>query len=291
MLVNRRRLRSGASTSHPRVVKHSQILALAPPRRSRVRTLPQELIDRIIDYFKGQRETLITCTYVSHAFVRRAQQHLFEKIILYPWHEQKLKILFEKSSHLAEYSKELLIATLSAPQLGGPGNLREILPKFTLLKSLTIKVYGYGYLDWQCDVSEDTRAGVAEIFAGNQIQEFVLQDIQNFNTLLLARCPSLRMIVLGGDGSLAPFVARPHYPCTPPPLSAVMVGAGEECFQSLINCCTINPPAFALDKLQWLGLRELPGESWMDSFQKLSETSLPMLKHLVIELEIKSGTL
>ncbi|KAF8190181.1 hypothetical protein BJ912DRAFT_903269 [Pholiota molesta] len=289
MLVSRRRLRSGASTSHPRVVKHSQILSLAPPRRSRVRTLPQELIDRIIDSFKGQRETLITCTYVSHAFVRRAQQHLFEKFILYPWHEQKLKVLFEKSSHLAEYIKELLIATRSASQIGGPGNLRDILPKFTQLKCLSIKVYGYGYLDWQCDVSEDLRAGVAEMIVGNRIQEFVLQDIQNFDTLLLANCPSLRMIILGGDGSLAPIVARPHCPPTPPSLSAVMVGAGEECFQSLMNCCTINPPVFALDKLQWLGLRELPGESWMDSFQKLSEMSLPMLKHLVIELEIKSA--
>ncbi|KAF9486214.1 hypothetical protein BDN70DRAFT_238634 [Pholiota conissans] len=296
--MNKPRLRfrsGGKPMSGPKAPK--LLSAAARPRRSRVRTMPQELIDQVIDYSKDQRDTLLSCSLVSRAFVHRSQQHLFAKIILYPSLEIKLKILFETSSHLASYTKEL---SISVPQIcssplatvypEGSSHLLDVLPKFTNLKRFTMRIYGYGVLDWNECVPEDIQTGIASIFEKNMLHEVVLQDVQEFDPGLLARCSSLQMLVLGGESSLSRYTEPLPDSCAPPALSVAMVGSGEKCFQSFMDCCNATLPAFSLNKLQWLGLRELPGDPWIESFHKLAKSSLCMLKHLVIELEIKAGT-
>ena len=274
----------------PRAVSNSK-RRMSPRKR---RTLPQELIDRIIDCLQDQQRLLAKCASVSRAFVRRSQQHIFAKIILFPSLENKFLTLVENSPHLIPFIRDLTVSINNSRLLTcQPSSLPKILPLLTQhkIKSLNIKVYGGGVVDWEKNVHKTVHSAFASVFLGNRLEEFILQDIQNFDCSLPAQCSSLRMLVIGGEGSMAPFIApdRPCHPFSPPPLSVMMIGTGQYAFQSLMNCCTSASPAFALNNLQWLGLRELPGPEWIQAFQTLAQSSLARLKHLVIELEVKQG--
>lgn len=272
----------------PRAVSNSR-RRMSPKRP---RTLPQELIDRIIDCLRDQQRLLAKCAAVSRAFVRRSQQHIFAKIILFPSLEHRFMTLLESSPHLIPYIQDLSVA-ISNPRLPTwqPSPLPKILPLLTQrrIKSLNIKVYGGGVVDWGKNIHKALRDALASVFLGNRLEAFILQDIQNFDPLLPAQCASLRMLVIGGEGSMAPFIACPYYPFSPPPLSVMMIGTGQDAFQSLMSCCTPASPAFALSNLQWLGLRELPGPEWIKAFRNLAQSSLSKLRHLVLELEVKQG--
>ncbi|KAF8970376.1 hypothetical protein BDZ97DRAFT_2055285 [Flammula alnicola] len=233
MLMQQRHFRS--SSSKPIRLKGIPLRQALTSRRSRARPLPQELIDHIIDCLKDQRDALIACSSVSRAFVRRTQQHLFAKTILFPSLEKKLTALLERSPHLAAYSKELVIAINTSKTISLGDATTEEQPLFKTS---------------QCLPSSKATS-----------TPFFLRDVHRFGFWY-------------SEGRRA--------------WCLMMVGEGENSFLSIMNSCSLTRPAFALDKLQWLGLRELPGP-WIDAFQELAKTSLTRLKHLVIELEIKPG--
>lgn len=209
---------------------------------------------------------------------------------MFPSLEARLEALLKKSPHLIPYIKDFVVAisAIKSTSTCGASPLVESLPFFTHLKSLSIKTYGGVVINWRQDIPINLRGAFSSIFLRNRLEEFVLQDIHDFDTTLPASCSSLRVLVIGGEGTLAPFTPRHDYPCTPPPLSVMMIGTGKDSLQTLMGCCSPETPAFALDNLQWLGLRELPGTSWINAFRILAQSSLSMLKHLVIELEVKS---
>ncbi|KAK0437276.1 uncharacterized protein EV420DRAFT_1588849 [Desarmillaria tabescens] len=76
-------------------------------------SLPQELVDRIIDEARDDIPTLRSCSLVSHAFLPRTRVHLFETIDLSTIDEcQKFHALCITSPHVITYVKNLDLCTL-----------------------------------------------------------------------------------------------------------------------------------------------------------------------------------
>ncbi|KAJ7928759.1 hypothetical protein B0H13DRAFT_1966080 [Mycena leptocephala] len=96
--------------------------------RSSVIAIP-ELLDHIIDYLSGSPVDLLSCAMVSKSWVRRAQFHLFSKIMFIPPNHtsifERLAKSLEVSPHLAHLIRHLSI-TLDIDLLEGVTRL--ILP-------------------------------------------------------------------------------------------------------------------------------------------------------------------
>ncbi|KAF9050321.1 hypothetical protein BJ165DRAFT_997452 [Panaeolus papilionaceus] len=153
--------------------------------------IPQELINNIIDFNRGDISTLLNCALVSYHFTARCQEHIFRKIKLSAAYEPRIVIrlrdVLSRSPHLAHFIHTLVIEQLWTEPVDGDASswlytsqaLGAVLMQLSCLRNLTLKGYDMSKLDWS-EFPEALQEALGMVMKNGCIRRLVLSFVTGF---------------------------------------------------------------------------------------------------------------
>ncbi|PPQ73433.1 hypothetical protein CVT24_008137 [Panaeolus cyanescens] len=180
-------------------------------------SLPQELIDTIIDIVQDDAHTLQQCSLVSTAFLTRAQKHLFREITLSSSHltrPTRLTHLLAESPHLTDAISSLHIIERKRKRskrnpTGTNGwlqsdnsHLGPVLSKLPSLKELMLECADC--ISWTSLASNTRHALEQSVFATGGLVRLILDSIFDVPYHLFENLSSLQELTLKNGSILGP---------------------------------------------------------------------------------------
>ncbi|PBK60399.1 hypothetical protein ARMSODRAFT_1026589 [Armillaria solidipes] len=241
-------------------------------------SLPQELVDRIIDEASDDTPTLQSCSLVSHTFLPRTRVHLFETIGLSTILEcQKFHSLCVASPHLTAYVKNLGICTHYS------GHNHPVLedPSFSALMSLLPvgQLEGLKMMKYHWDnISESSKEVLSRhSFCSVVLDTNLITDVDSLYTVFKGSM-ELDLSFEGIIGELSQFTTMAPPAAGPSLVKLCLEGYSDPILQSIIDTWTYP---FAVNNLRSLSII-IQHLGTVDLLKDILDLPLPSLEHLNI---------
>ncbi|KAK0430675.1 hypothetical protein EV421DRAFT_1912619 [Armillaria borealis] len=241
-------------------------------------SLPQELVDRIIDEARDDTPTLQSCSLVSHTFLPRTRVHLFETIGLSTVLEcQKFHSLCVASPHLTAYIKNLGICT----HYGGHNHPVLEDPSFSALMSLLPvgQLEGLKMMKYHWDnISESSKETLSwHSFRSVVLDTNLVTDVDSLYTVFKGST-DLDLSFEGIIGELSQFTTMAPPAAGPSLVKLRLEGYSDPILQSIIDTRTYP---FAVNNLRSLSII-IQHLGTVDLLKDILDLPLPSLEHLSV---------
>lgn len=177
---------------------------LPPPPDVLDPRLPQELIERVIEYCAWNERTLRACSLVSRSWVTPSRRYLFGIIRLHTYASVAafLDLIASSPHNITSFVQKLDILEFDSerPPKGWINHLFHRLPYFPYLECVALQMFPNSYhWQWGTHLSKEIRMAFTDLFVG--ITKLELSAMfSSFNELceLICSFPQLRSLVLNG---------------------------------------------------------------------------------------------
>ncbi len=239
-------------------------------------SLPQELVDRIIDEASDDIPTLQSCSLVSHTFLPRTRVHLFETIGLSTVLEcQKFHSICIASPHLTAYVKNLGICT----RYGGHNHPVLEDPSFSVVMSLLPigQLEGLKMVKYHWDnISESSKAALSRhSFRSVVLDTNLVTDVDSLYTVFKGST-ELDLSFEGVIGESSQFTTKAPPASGPSLVKLRLEGYCDPILQSIVDTQTYP---FSVNNLRSLSIiiQHLPT---VELLKGILDLPLSSLEHL-----------